>query len=274
MSSTRADIEVCAGRSGWLEPVGVSVPGGAHLEHGMEGQDAWRVGRRLDRGALCLVVADGASSRARSAEGAHLAAGVAADILPRYLGRVPATESDWKDLLQRSMGLICDRFLRVTAGMTTDGDPSPFATTLTFAVLAGAWVGFASVGDCFAVARIAAGDGHRLKLALEPPPPAGEYANETTFLTSADAMDEARFRVTYAPELDGLALCSDGCTEFGLFYEGREPSRPHGAFFDQVFASTEGGREGPADLLRYLCSGQVAASSGDDKTVVAVARGA
>lgn len=256
----------------WLVPVGASVPGHSHLAVGEGGQDAWRVARGPDDRTLCLVVADGAGTRSRSAEGAHLAAALAAGLLERYLVRLPDSPRAWRELLELVMRHIRARFIKDAVGRGQDGDPRPFATTLTFAIVVHPWVGIASVGNCFAVARTTVDAGSGFHLVLEPPPPVGEYASGTTFLTSDDALDLARYRVLHSPDLDGLALCSDGCIESAVMYLDGAPSRPNPPFFAKVFAAADEGGRAASRLLPLLSTGVVAASDGDDKTVVAVAR--
>jgi hypothetical protein len=274
--SVEPSIPLSAERDGgrrWQTPVAASVAGRAHRARGIEIQDAWRA-RSVKGGAVCLVVADGASSCSHPGEGAHIAAGLAVDILARYLDRHPRSKEEWLDLLSRSLDLIRQEFLRVTAEM---GDPSSYATTLTNAILISPWLGLASVGNCFGVARIVDADdepGRKrqyLQLALEPPPVPGEYSNATTFLTSADARDRYRFRIIYAPRLDGLALCSDGCTEGSVVYSEGEPTRPYPPFFDKVFAAADAEGNGTDAMLHLLADGDPAESV-DDKTIVAVAR--
>src|SRR3954462_10097309 len=132
---------------------GVSVQGYSHLRDGVECQDAHRHAEVPGSGAHVLAVADGAGSRPRSAEGSALAVGLATDTFVERVSRdgVPDGPGGWRRLLTAGHTAASSAFL--AAVQRLGRDPRDFATTLTTVVWAPPWLGVASIGDGFVVAR-------------------------------------------------------------------------------------------------------------------------
>ena len=113
--TSRAGVAVNS-RVRWLVH-GLSLPGYGHLRDGVECQDACRHGLVEAAGAQVLAVADGAGSRARSAEGAALAVGLAVEVLGERLAAhgAPASPRAWRALLAESYEDLVAAFADATA---------------------------------------------------------------------------------------------------------------------------------------------------------------
>ena len=208
-----------ARRDGSWRVRGVSIPGYRHLRDGLECQDAHRHAFEPATGSYVLAVADGAGSRPRSAEGATLAVGLAVEQFTRRLasGGVPRTPDAWRAWLADGFAAVVDAFLDTTARI--GGSPGDFAATLTVAVLAPPFIGTVSIGDGIV---IVGAEGMLHLVTFEPP--AGEYVNETQFLSSKGAAADARTQVIEEPELTALLLATDGVVPVGVRRDGHHPA--------------------------------------------------
>jgi hypothetical protein len=246
---------------------GVSVQGYSHLRDGRECQDAYRHGYAQRAGAFVLAVADGAGSRERSAEGATLAVGLAVSTLTATLDRagVPGDADAWHRLLDAAYAEVHGAFARVTTSLGPD--PKAFAATLTAVVLAPPWIGVITLGDGFVVAR-AGPAGHERFHLLAHETGAGEYVNETVFLTSTAARSAVVVCCAYDPEVSAVVLATDGLTGAGIRQDGPR-RRPNPAFLEPMLASLDD----PTRIARFLLDDKLTAVSADDKTLLmAVAR--
>jgi hypothetical protein len=247
---------------------GVSVQGYSHLRDGKECQDAYRHGYVEEVGAHVLAVSDGAGSRARSAEGAALAVGLAVRTLGDALlaHGVPGSAPDWHALLGAAYEEVLQAFGTVTA--TLGGHPKEFAATLTVVVLAHPWVGVMSIGDGFVVTRVGgAREGDRYHL-LEFDDTESEFVNETVFLSSSSARTAVTIGCAYDPDLTAVLLATDGLAGAGVRQEGPR-RRPNPSFFEPVLRALDD----PTKIARFLFDDALTAVGADDKTLLmAVAR--
>jgi hypothetical protein len=250
---------------------GVSVQGYSHLRDGVECQDAHRHGFEPSTGAYVLAVADGAGSRARSAEGATLAVGLAVDIALERLARdgVPATADEWHASLRAWFNGILEAFRDTTRRL--GAEPSAFAATLTVAVLAHPWLGLMSLGDGLVVVGAEAEDGGESLHLVVFAPPSGEFVNETTFLTSDRAVDQVTFRCLFDEGLTALLLATDGIGPVGIQRSG-DVRRPNPTFVEPVLDHLTGARANPTEVTRLLLEDRINRVSADDKTLLAAVR--
>jgi hypothetical protein len=101
-------------------------------------------------------------------------------------------------------------------------------------------------------------------------PQRGEYVNETTFLTSANALESAQTAVWYG-ETANLALFSDGLQRLALKLPA---GAPHPPFFSPLFhflAGMTDESEAQAQLSAFLRSPRLTARTDDDLTLVLAA---
>lgn len=137
-----------------------------------------------------------------------------------------------------------------------------YASTAIAIVATSEWVAVAQIGDGATVVRDI--DGSAIALTQ---PQQGEYANQTTFLTSDDALDTAQTRIWHG-RATHLALFSDGLQRLAL-------QMPEGTPFDRFFnplfqfvAQDLDETEGNRQLAAFLQSPRVTQRTDDDLTLL------
>jgi hypothetical protein len=258
------------GAAGW-QVVAASDPGCSHLRRGEPCADRFEIVE--EAGALVLVVADGAGSAVRGAEGAALTAETAARLAAASLISAPppqetcAQREFLRELLRRTRDAVQQEICRLAVG---DGCPAAFHSTLLLAILTDAGLMAGNIGDGWIVTRDRQGT-----LRAAAPPIRGEYVNETFFLTSAGAIEEAALAVVPASELDAVALMSDGSAWFAIDLEHGVPSR---TLFEKLFAFAGdpelSAEEKDRELAAFLASPAICSKTGDDKTLILAVRAA
>ena len=248
--------------------IGASVTGTSHTKSGLPCQDAHAYAELA--GCAVLVVADGAGSAERSAEGAQCASQAALASLSSVLaGGWPATPEPWRDLFAAA-------YAAAKAGLeqlaSASGVPSrSFATTLLCAVLSDRGLAVAQLGDGVAAAFAANSNtatGGDWFLAAQPQ--RGEYANETYFLSQADALQHMEIAV-YTEPVRALALMTDGLLRLVL----NSQRQPHEPFFRPLLTfgvEVADAAQANGQLASFLASERVCARTDDDKTVVLALR--
>jgi hypothetical protein len=246
-----------------------AVPGLHHVRTVVDCQDAFAV--RAEGDVLVVAVADGGSSAPLAGIGAHAVAAIAVQNAWSRLSRPPSDGAGWSAWLREVLTAVLGSFrgLARDASRAVLGrvDPAALGTTLTLVAVAGPWVAAAAIGDGFVVVRR-----HRTHLDLllppddgTPPDPAAPLGR-TVFVTTDDALLRARTLVARLPDLDGLAVSTDGLGELGLTYERAVAQRPHVPFFGPVF--DRAGTDEDTLIVRLLASDRVSRLTTDDKTLV------
>ena len=226
----------------------------------------------LPEAGAVLVIADGAGSAARATDAANLVAGialaVAQELVPPSVARWPA--STWEQGVEDYVEIVTSRFARAVQALEPDPDRASrsFRTTLTAVIATRRVVACVRIGDGFVVARRADRD-----LALiVPPDRAGIYANETRFVDTAGTPEGMEALVLDDPDVNGLALSSDGLRTFTLGARAGRPVDPNPEFVPWVLARV-GEVDGVDRLLgALLAAPQIVESTADDLSVAAAAR--
>jgi hypothetical protein len=248
--------------AGW-RVVAASRCGTGHEKTGQPCQDV-HCYRLLPGGWLVATVADGAGSAALGEVGAGVAARTALEAACARIGAPcpPEDDAGWRDLLlavlQAARTAVEDE---AAARGAAAGD---LATTLILVIATPQLVAVAQVGDG---AAIVAGQGGTVALTV---PATGEYVNETTFLTSPEALATAQVRV-WRGMPTGLAVLSDGLQRLALRLP---PGEPHGPFFAPLFAFAAAmvdRAEAERELQVFLGSPRVVERTDDDVTLLLAA---
>ncbi len=250
--------------------LGASVTGTSHTKSGQPCQDAHAY--REVAGCALMVVADGAGSAERSAEGAQCASQAALTALTRALagGWPAARDADvWRDLFAAAYASAKAELetLAAAAGLPARA----FATTLLCAALSDQGLAVAQLGDGVAAAFAAnsnPNNGGDWFLAAQPQ--RGEYANETYFLSQADALQHMEIAI-YSEPVRALALMTDGLLRLVL----NSQRQPHEPFFRPLLTfgvEVDDAAQGNGQLAGFLASERVCARTDDDKTVVLALR--
>ncbi|HYT90084.1 MAG TPA: protein phosphatase 2C domain-containing protein, partial [Gemmataceae bacterium] len=155
----------------------------------------------------------------------------------------------------------------VAAEASARGHPvGDLATTLLLAVATPDLLAAGQVGDGAIVARLAE---QHFQTATRPP--AQEFINETTLLTSAHLSGQVQF-ANLRGRLTGLALFSDGLQLLAL---QMPHATPHAPFFDPLLRFVEHTPDratAEEQLRRFLQSPRLAERTDDDLTLVLAAR--
>ncbi|MTJ06715.1 PP2C family serine/threonine-protein phosphatase [Anabaena sp. UHCC 0204] len=246
--------------------VAASICGTSHSKNQQLCQDAhhWQV---LANNVLLVAAADGAGSAKLGKVGSMIAVETAIEHLAMQEigGFVLANDH----LLQN---LLTDALLVARKAIESEADagknqPQDLATTLILMIATPQMVAVAQIGDGLAVAKNSTGNLIALTI-----PSSGEYINETTFLTSPDALETAQIKV-WREEIVNVGVLTDGLQMLALNMIVGEPHKP---FFFPLFefvANAEDRILAKEHLVRFLSSEKITQRTDDDLTLVLAAFG-
>ena len=279
----RAPIAALRGLSKGLWHVeGSSVCGSSHEQTGAVCQDAHEVAVWPSQSVLVVAVADGAGSARLSHLGSAIAARAAADFLSvrerlRWCEQSSGDDRDWDTLLRDALEEARSRVeeeARVQGVLSRE-----LATTLIVIVATPQVVAAAQIGDGAAVVQDYSGG-----VALLNRPQTGEYANQTNFLTSSNALKVAEVKI-WRGDVAGVAAFSDGLQMLALEFPHAQPHLP---FFAPLFTfahnaalveqsgneleAADNETDGPGQLEALLRSARVRERADDDLTLVVAVR--
>jgi hypothetical protein len=257
---------------------GFCLQGYDHLKNGSPCQDAYRHEKIAEpsRGGTVhvLAAADGAGSRPRSAEGAALAVTLTTRVLAARASErgLPGGGPDCHEFLRQAYAQIRDEFFRLTSLWVGKENVEAFAVTLVAAVLTDDLLGIVQIGDGFTIVR-AGLDGHgKAQYHLLPRPrSAGEYANETEFITSATA-ECPQTTCVADPDITGVLISTDGLLQPALTWRAGNPVGANSTFAAAVLGHLDKPQHDPRVVLRTMLSEEVVRRTGDDLTLVAAVR--
>lgn len=240
-----------------------SVRGAAHEKAGLPCQDAHRWVAASEK-VLIAGVADGAGSAPLAGVGAEVAAKTAVETACRRFSVLSSLgemgNAEWARLLTET---LADAKMALGSEAKARSLPSSdLATTLIVVVATPDLVAAVQIGDG-AVISVDEGGG----MLCVTRPPAGEYLNETVFLTSSEALDFAS-PVVWRGRLRHLAVISDGLQMAALRMPAAEP---HPGFFKPLFGFLEEQSEpGAAQeaVVSFLASSRLRERTDDDVTLI------
>ena len=189
-----------------------SLRGASHQKDGTPNQDSVLV-KTVRAGTAgnvaVMAVSDGAGSARYSHYGSRAACSAAVDSLNRQLTRNPATAFKHhllRSALQRAVRRARQNVLQTVRPRSVD--VREYACTMLLAVMSESLTGTAHVGD----GCVVAGGGGEWRLLSVPEN--GEFANETTFLTSPRSLP--RTQVFSPSDIACLAVMTDGLQDVAL----------------------------------------------------------
>jgi len=246
----------------WRYVDGYAV-GSSHVASRTPCQDrcAGSLVRSKDGGEVFVaVVSDGAGSALHAEAGAEFAC---ASLL------ASATEDveESSDFDRIGDERVRTWFMAVRAALLArardaDAEVRDFAATAMIAMASETQALCAAIGDGAIVVRRAAGEPFEVALW----PEAGEYANQTFFVTDETAPERIAIR-RYDAVCDVVAF-SDGLANLAL---ERATKTAFGRFFEPLVATvraSDAGRDLQAELVAYLNSPAIVARTDDDKALV------
>jgi serine/threonine protein phosphatase PrpC len=254
-------VEPPRGAGKW-KCVAESVRGSSHEKTGAVCQDSHWEAVAPD-GALLAAIADGAGSASRSEVGAHVAAHAAIDALQRWREGAedwPTADTEWTTVMTASLQAARDAVEREAEACGLAA--RDLASTLIVVLATSDLVVVAQVGDGAAVVEDESGS----VLALTAPQ-SGEYLNETTFIVSPGAIEQAQIAV-WRGSARFLAAFSDGMQMLAL---RMSDGTPHAPFFAPLFrflAEQDDMDEARAQLRSFLESPRISQRADDDLTLL------
>jgi serine/threonine protein phosphatase PrpC len=244
--------------------VAASVCGTSHLKNKQLCQDAhhWQI---LSDNVLVAAAADGAGSALLGKVGAMIAVETAIESISNQgiTRRLLSDDAYVRSLLNDA--ILAAKKAVETEAATCDKQLQDLATTLIMMVATPEVVAVVQIGDGLAVAKDSMGNLMALTI-----PDSGEYINETTFLTSATALDTAQMRL-WRTEIVNVAIITDGLQMLALNMVVGEPHKP---FFFPLFefvANTEDKTEAKEQLVKFLRSDRITQRTDDDLTLIIAA---
>ena len=127
------------------------------------------------------------------------------------------------------------------------------------------WVAVGQVGDGLAVAKNSMGNLIALTI-----PSNGEYINQTTFLTSPDALETAQLKI-WREEIVNVGVLTDGLQMLALNMIVGEPHKPFFLPLFEFVANAEDRILAKEHLMRFLSSDKITKRTDDDLTLVLAA---
>jgi hypothetical protein len=244
--------------------VAASVCGTSHVKSQLLCQDAhhWQI---LPDNVLLAAVADGAGSANLGKIGSMVAVEAAIENLSlQQINQRALVDDDFvRSLLTEAM--VAARKAVESEAAACNKQSQDLATTLIIMVATPEGAAVAQIGDGVAVAKDL--QGNLLALTM---PDSGEYINETTFLTSDDAIDTAQLRLWRQP-IANVGVLTDGLQMLAI---NMAVGVPHKPFFLPLFdfvANIEDKSVAKEQLVKFLRSDRITQRTDDDLTLVLAA---
>jgi hypothetical protein len=265
----RVDKPSAADTSKW-QVVAARKRGSRHEATGANCEDAYSVVQPLP-GVLVIAVADGCGSVSFAEIGANLAVehGAAQVCAGLEQAREQTEATPDQQTIERILREAAAAALTAvqSEAATREVDYRELASTMILAIAHGEFIAAAQIGDGAIVFADETGGLFSLTV-----PPAGEYLNETVFLTSTDALQTMQVRI-WRGRASGVAAFSDGLQMLCLKWPEYEP---HTAFFTPLLSFVRYTTDEAAaanELTNFLHSERVAKLTDDDVTLVLAALG-
>ncbi len=244
--------------------VAASVCGTSHIKNKQLCQDAHHF-IILPDSILVVAAADGAGCAILGKVGAMVATETAVEtISKKEISRAQLKD----DTVARSLlmeAMVAARTAVEQEAAVCGKQANDLATTLIVAVATPETVAVAQIGDGVAVAKNSMGD-----LVALTTPDNGEYANETTFLVSPNALEKVQLKIWHQPIVN-VSVITDGLQWLAM---NMARSAPHKPFFFPLFdfvANAEDKIIAKEQLVKFLRSERIVQRTDDDLTLIVAA---
>jgi serine/threonine protein phosphatase PrpC len=137
------------------------------------------------------------------------------------------------------------------------------ACTLLVFIATPEWLGAMQIGDGFMVVRLK--DDDQYQLLFEPDK--GEFANETTFITSSNALEEMQVKVLFGRQAF-ICAATDGLERVAIRLSDWTAFAPFFKPLEQYLEETENPETEAQYLMDFLKSERLNAKTTDDKTLL------
>ncbi|MGI2906391.1 PP2C family serine/threonine-protein phosphatase [Tolypothrix sp. VBCCA 56010] len=226
---------------------------------------------RILNDVIVGAVADGAGSAKYSDVGAKLAVETVLEYLSRIDKYIHKQKRCWERFSQPSKEQAKRLFAKTTkkaiAALHKQADSSDYsindlACTLLVFVATPQWVAAMQIGDGFMVVRPQDSE-HQLLFN----PDKGEFVNETTFITSANALDEMQVDVLQGQQ-EFICASTDGLEKVAIRMSDWTPFAPFFQPLEEYLWETKNPEEENEYVINFLQSERLNARTDDDKTLL------
>jgi hypothetical protein len=220
--------------------------GRSHKQNGIPLQD---YGKVETSPFPILIVADGAGSAANSSTGAQTVVETAFDFITKNKIKFDVQQYCWQ-LFDTVLSALDQKASEMQA------DVSSLASTLIIVFILEDVIYWMQLGDGYIVVR------KNGILGCVSIPYRGEFANETIFITSANAKNELLFGAISVRQCEGIIAFTDGLDPILINKDKAFPAPVCSSLINQIL-------EKPltVDDLNYLLENQFSTASHDDKTI-------
>ncbi len=247
-----------------------SVIGTSHQKQNLPCQDFG--GDRIVDHVMIGAVADGAGSAPRSDIGAELAVTTALNYLAATEAWLQQRQQSWQTLATaptpaQAQKLFAKTVAKVRSALDQQAASHHYAVedlacTLLMFLATPDWVMAMQIGDGFIVMRPQHQD---YQLLFQPDK--GEFANQTTFVTSSSALAAMQVRVITAPQ-SFICAATDGLERVAIRLSDWAPFPPFFQPLEEYLAETPHPESEDKYLMQFLTSDRLNTRTDDDKTLL------
>ncbi|MTJ10525.1 PP2C family serine/threonine-protein phosphatase [Anabaena sp. UHCC 0204] len=254
---------------GW-KAIARSATGTSHQEQTIPCQDCGHY--RIFNDVIVGAVADGAGSAKYSQIGSELAVKTALKYLSRiseYLQKrkgfwqrfsQPLSQIEAKKLFAKTVNQVIVELNKQAANKGYS--VNDLACTLLVFVATPDWVAAMQIGDGFMVVH---SQNSEYQLLFEPDK--GEFFNETTFVTSANALEEMQVQVISGKQ-EFICASTDGLEKVAIRLSDWKPHAPFFKPFEEYLRETDNPEDDEKYVIDFLNSERLNSRTDDDKTLL------
>ena len=145
-----------------------------------------------------------------------------------------------------------------------DYSVNDLACTLLVFVATPYWVAAMQIGDGFIVVR-PQNESSQYQMLFQPDK--GEFANETTFVTSVNALDDMQIKV-FSEKPEFICASTDGLEKVAIRFSDWKPFPPFFKPLEEYLQETDKPQEEGEYIVNFLKCEQLNARTDDDKTLL------
>ncbi len=254
---------------GW-KAIARYATGTSHKEQKIPCQDCGLY--RIFNDVIVGAVADGAGSAKYSEIGSKLAVETALKYLSKISEYLQKRKGFWQRVSQplseiKAKKLFAKTVKQVIAELknqaaNNDYSVHDLACTLLVFVATSEWVIAMQIGDGFMVVR---SQEPEYKLLFEPDK--GEFFNETTFVTSANALEEMQVKVISGKQ-EFICASTDGLEKVAIRLSDWKPHPPFFKPLEEYLQETDKPEDDEKYVIDFLNSERLNSRTDDDKTLL------
>ncbi|MEA5619428.1 PP2C family serine/threonine-protein phosphatase [Cronbergia sp. UHCC 0137] len=254
---------------GW-KAIARSATGTSHQVQKIPCQDCGYY--RIFNDVIVGAVADGAGSAKYSQIGSELAIKTALKYLSRISEYLEKRKGFWerfsgsfsqieaKKIFTKTVNQVIDELNKQAANQGYA--VHDLACTLLVFVATPNWVAAMQIGDGFMVVR---SQDSEYQLLFEPDK--GEFFNETTFVTSVNALDEMQVQVISGKQ-EFICASTDGLEKVAIRLSDWKPFTPFFKPFEEYLRETDNPEDDEKYVIDFLNSERLNSRTDDDKTLL------